>query len=165
MIAFYNSAPTAQICSPTASIQQTVQMKHSESKLSTFCNQHRYRLPISYVQWHTHMWNGYFHHCTAFKHWFYAPYRIERMRTNSYQRKFGVGNTKFWRIFFGTALSYYEMHVMSHMNESCHIWKSHATYECSMSHKNASRHDASRPHTWQDNNTILTVYRQVLSHA
>jgi len=36
------------------------------------------------------------------------------------------------------------------MNAACHI---------------RMRHDASRPHTWQDNDTILTVYEQVLSHV
>jgi len=30
--------------------------------------------------------------------------------------------------------------VMSHMNESCHIWMSHVTYEWVMSHMNASCH-------------------------
>jgi len=44
--------------------------------------------------------------------------------------------------------------VMSHMNESCHIWTSHVTYERVMSHMNESCH------MWMSHVT----YERVMSH-
>jgi len=56
--------------------------------------------------------------------------------------------------------------VMSHMNESCHIWMSHVTYEWVMSHVNQSYHEwmyhaiYASYHIWMSHVT----YEWVISH-
>jgi len=73
--------------------------------------------------------------------------------------------------------------VMSHMNESCHIWKSHVEYEGVVSHMNETCHIVSHMnascHTWLSRNTyewfkshmndrtsyFCGAYERVMSHV
>jgi len=54
--------------------------------------------------------------------------------------------------------------VMSHMNESCHIWMSHVTYEWVMSHMNESCHIWMNHVTYEGAIQWIIAYLHILQH-
>jgi len=116
---------------------------------------------MRYVLYHKRMGTGALSHAQIEwrKKWVESPY--ERVMSHSWMRQVlcykGTGT-----VVLCMSHVIYEW-VVSHMNESCHIWMSHVTYEWVMSHMNESCVERNMSHIRA--NESCHIYEWVMPHT